>query len=221
MKNPGVSIGKGWNSLLAGWLTRAPWVELRLDLMEDMSPVALVALRMRCMGKEHKIMLTWSWTGQREQPLALFREIIPWQVGWVDVPMEAPSDYRMELASLAEEWGVRTVYSCHYFAHQQQTVPCVEQLSRQAREAFAEGAGYVKFAVYTWTKEETDKLLEWCDRINEEFTGEKRVTLMIMGEYALISRRIAIHKEFPFVYSAPDADTTTAPGQPTFQELLT
>ena len=85
----------------------------------------------------------------------------------------------------------------------------------------AEGAGYVKFAVYTWTKEETDKLLEWCDRINEEFTGEKRVTLMIMGEYALISRRIAIHKEFPFVYSAPDADTTTAPGQPTFQELLT
>ena len=50
MKNPGVSIGKGWNNLLAGWLTRAPWVELRLDLMEDMSPGALVALRMRCMG---------------------------------------------------------------------------------------------------------------------------------------------------------------------------
>ena len=33
------------------WLDKAPWVEMRLDLIEPLSPIALVALRMQCMAR--------------------------------------------------------------------------------------------------------------------------------------------------------------------------
>jgi 3-dehydroquinate synthase len=277
-RNPGVCLGASAVQDFSLWIDRAPWVELRLDLMPALSPVALLAFRMQCMGKEHRLMLTQlgafvpdrqatavpdrqataapdrqatavpdrSAVGSENQTLVpeVLAEMISWGVGWVDVPIEAPAAYVQEVTALARQHGAKIIRSAHFWGtsagSMYASIPSEETLNTLAEQAFSAGADFLKIAVHTQSRQESDFLLSWCDRQNSRGVrlsgkagdgvpvdgrdsvptdGRYRVTVMIMGDDALRARQHALHNGYPFVYAAPDREGATAPGQPSFEEL--
>lgn len=276
-RNPGISLGTGAIPQVNQWLDKAPWTELRLDLMEPLSPIALVALRMQCMGREHRLMLTHplasahplapsfapaqspdkpalalaqpsstsASTDLLENPQVppMLAEMLSWGVGWVDIPFDASPAYVQEVTDLARQNGTQIIRSAHFWQLPEQNnaagttassvpdaadsgtteagtsgVPSKEVLNSLAARAFAEGADYLKIAVYTRSRQESDALLAWCDRQNAA-DNRYRVTLMVMGDDALRARRHALRNGYPFVYASVEAGQATAPGQPSFSEL--
>ena len=218
-QNPGVSLDSANNREVPAWLDKAPWVELRLDLAGELSPVAMVALRMQCMGKEKKLMLTHpAAAGQGVIP-EMLAEMISWGPGWVDIPLDAPQDYALELTALARTNGVHVVRSAHFQENSREGVPGEALLDALAEKAFSGGADFLKIAVHTRTPQESDAMLAWCDGQNRKENSRFRTTMMIMGPDALRARKHALSNGYPFVYGAPSEDRATAPGQPVFQEL--
>ncbi len=293
-RNPGVCLGVSAVRDFPDWIDRAPWVELRLDLMPALSPVALLAFRMQCMGKEHRLMLTHLGSARpaavafdqsvaSNQPVAsdqpatsdqsaqsavpsesqalvpeVLAEVISWGVGWVDVPLEAPADYAKELMVLARQHGAQIIRSAHFWGNAgapvgeaiatagkaavaaASAVPSPAELDALAKKAFSSGADFLKVAVHTRSRQESDTLLAWCDKQNTRGVqlsgqakdsvpadgsyrvpadGRYRVTVMIMGDDALRARCHALRNGYPFVYAAPEREGATAPGQPSFEEL--
>ena len=218
-RNPGVSLGKNINKNVAYWIDAAPWIELRLDMMEDLSPVGMVALRMQCMGKEKKLLLTYPVAAGRQDIPDILSEMISWGPGWVDIPLDAGADYQRQLTELARENGVQVIHSAHFW--KDPTVEGVDEglLDTLAEKAFSSGADFLKIAVYSDTPQQSDILLSWCDKQNECVETAFRITVMIMGGDALRARKHALLNGYPFVYAAPAYNETTAPGQPSFQEL--
>lgn len=218
-RNPGVSLGKNINKNVAYWIDAAPWIELRLDMMEDLSPVGMVALRMQCMGKEKKLLLTYPVAAGRQDIPDILSEMISWGPGWVDIPLDAGADYQRQLTELARENGVQVIHSAHFW--KDPTVEGVDEglLDTLAEKAFSSGADFLKIAVYSDTPQQSDILLSWCDKQNECVETAFRITVMIMGGDALRARKHALLNGYPFVYAAPADNETTAPGQPSFQEL--
>ena len=256
-RNPGVSLGTGSVQQISEWLDKAPWVELRLDLMEPLSPIALVALRMQCMGKEHRLMLTHPLA---PTPAPVLAEMLSWGVGWVDIPLDAPNTYTQEVTELARQYGTQIIRSAHFWQLPEQNtaadtsvadaadpdttvadaadsdttvadaadpgtmaagtsgVPSEEMLNSLVEKAFSSGADFLKIAVHTRSRQESDALLAWCDRQNAA-DNRYRVTLMVMGDDALRARRHALRNGYPFVYVSVEAGQATAPGQPSFSEL--
>ncbi len=273
-RNPGVSLGTGVIPQVSQWLDKVPWVELRLDLMETLSPIALVALRMQCMGKEHRLMLTHPLTSahplapsfapaqspgkpalvlaqpsstsaptdlpENPQVPPMLAEMLTWGVGWVDIPLDAPASYVQEVTDLARQYGTQIIRSAHFWQLPEQDtaagttvadaadlgtmvagtsgVPSEEILNSLAEKAFFAGADFLKIAVQTRSRQESDALLAWCDRQNAA-DNRYRVTLMVMGDDALRVRRHALRNGYPFVYASVEAGQATAPGQPSFSEL--
>ena len=78
----------------------------------------------------------------------------------------------------------------------------------------------MKIAVYTYNEKQSDELLAWCDEQNARKEIDYRITVMIMGEDALRTRKHALRQGYPFVYAAADSQNTTAPGQPSFEALM-
>jgi len=93
-----------------------------------------------------------------------------------------------------------------------------EMLNSLVEKAFSSGADFLKIAVYTRSRQESDALLAWCDRQNTA-DNRYRVTLMVMGDDALRARRHALRNGYSFVYVSVEAGQATAPGQPSFSEL--
>ncbi|MBP8999927.1 MAG: type I 3-dehydroquinate dehydratase [Bacteroidales bacterium] len=218
-QNPGVSLDSVCNREVPAWLDKAPWVELRLDLAGDIPAVGMVALRVQCLGKERKLMLTYPVVPDNETIPETLAEMVSWGVGWVDIPLDASRGYVQELTALAREQGVQVIRSLHVPENNPGGIPREDQLDKVAEKAFAEGADFLKIAIHTANPQESDALLAWCDRQNRKAEVPFRTSLMIMGPDALRSRKHALRNGYPFVYAAPSADRATAPGQPAFQEL--
>ncbi|MFY9116866.1 MAG: type I 3-dehydroquinate dehydratase [Bacteroidales bacterium] len=260
--NPGVSLGTAAALQVTEWLDKAPWVEMRLDLIEPLSPIALVALRMQCMGKEHRLMLTLPAAAATTQVPPVLAEMLSWGVGWVDIPLDAPAGYEQEVTNLARQYGTQIIRSAHFWQEPQPNAPAgtsaqgmhdavdsgitadfgltagsgtttagsgirsggsyglpsEEVLDALTARAFAEGADFLKIAVQTQNRQESDALLAWCDRQNTADNSYK-VTLMIMGDDALRARRHALRNGYPFVYAAAEEGQATAPGQPLYAIL--
>lgn len=218
-RNPGVTLGAGLDRDLALWADKAPWVECRLDLAPELSAVGMVALRMQCMGRENRLMLTCPVTpGQTSVP-DMLREMISWGAGWVDIPLDASPEYAGALSEMARENGVGIIRSVHFWDSGEGRIPDAGELEAITQKTFGEGADFLKIAVLTRSREDSEALLSWCERQNEREDIRFRITLMIMGGDALWARKRALRKGYPFVYSAPDHNRITAPGQPSYQEL--
>jgi 3-dehydroquinate synthase len=218
-QNPGVSLDSAHSRDVSAWLDKAPWVELRLDLAADISPVGMVALRMQCMGKEKKLMLTHPAAAESGAIPDMLAEMVSWGAGWVDIPLDAPQGYAKQLTALARTNGVQVIRSAHFPENNPEGVPDEALLEGLAQKAFSGGADFLKIAVHTRTLQESDALLAWCDGQNRKENARFRTTMMIMGPDALRSRRHALRNGYPFVYAAPSGDRATAPGQPAFQEF--
>jgi 3-dehydroquinate synthase len=220
LRNPGVSLGAQWEKNLSLWLEKAPWVEFRLDLMGDFSQVGMVALRMQCMGKEKKILLTLPVSPECTEIPDSLREMISWGAGWVDIPVKASPVYKESLSSLARKNEAGIIQSVHFWDNPSREIPGEATLNELVREAFSTGADYLKIAVYTYSVQQSDKLLAWCDEQNAREGVDYRITVMIMGEDALRTRKHALSQGYPFVYAASGPQNTTAPGQPSFEALM-
>ncbi|MFA5301447.1 MAG: type I 3-dehydroquinate dehydratase [Bacteroidales bacterium] len=220
LSNPGVSLGAQWEESLSRWLEKAPWVELRLDLMGDITPIGMVALRMQCMGKEKKILLTYPVDPECTQIPGTLQEMISWGAGWVDIPVKAASVYKESLSRMARDNGAGIIQSVHFWENPGNEIPGKETLDALVREAFSTGADYLKIAVYTYNERQSDDLLAWCDEQNAREGVNYRITVMIMGEDALRTRKHALSQGYPFVYAASATQNTTAPGQPSFEALM-
>jgi 3-dehydroquinate synthase len=220
LRNPGISLGGQWEERFSAWLEKAPWVELRLDLMGDISPIGLVALRMQCMGKEKKILLTHPVDPECTQIPDTLQEMVSWGAGWVDIPAKAANVYKESLSRLARENGAGIIQSVHFWENPGREIPGKDTLNALVREAFSTGADYLKIAVYTYNEQQSDDLLAWCDAQNAREGMDYRITVMIMGEDALRTRKHALSQGYPFVYAASGPENTTAPGQPSFEALM-
>ncbi|HOG25074.1 MAG TPA: type I 3-dehydroquinate dehydratase [Bacteroidales bacterium] len=218
-QNPGVSLDSAQSKEMSEWLDKAPWVELRLDLAGDLSPVGMVALRMQCMGKEKKLMLTHPAAAESGVIPDMLAEMVSWGAGWVDIPLDAPQGYAGQLTALARTNDVQVIRSAHFPENSLEEIPGEALLEGLAHKAFSGGADFLKIAVHTRTPQESDALLAWCDVQNRKENARFRTTMMIMGPDALRSRKHALRNGYPFVYAAPSGDRTTAPGQPAFQEF--
>ncbi len=220
LRNPGVSLGAQWKEGLTWWLEKAPWVEFRLDLMGDISQVGMVALRMQCMGKEERILLTHPADPEFTEIPESLRQMLSWGAGWVDIPVKAATVYKESLSRLARENGAGIIQSVHFWENPEREIPGKDILNTLVREAFSTGADYLKIAVYTYNEKQSDELLAWCDEQNAREDVNHRITMMIMGEDALRTRKHALSQGYPFVYAASGPQNTTAPGQPSFEALM-
>jgi len=220
LRNPGISLGSLRKESLNLWLEKAPWVEFRLDLTGTLSQVGMVALRMQCMGKEKKILLTHPVDADCKEIPDNLREMISWGPGWVDVPLKSLAVYKESLSRLARDNGAGIIQSVHFWENHSRDIPGKEVLDTLVREAFSTGADYLKIAVYTYNEKQSDELLAWCDEQNARKEIDYRITVMIMGEDALRTRKHALRQGYPFVYAAADSQNTTAPGQPSFEALM-
>jgi 3-dehydroquinate synthase len=220
LRNPGVSLGAQWKEGLTRWMGKAPWLEFRLDLMGEISQVGLVALRMQCLGKEKQILLTHPVDPDCTGIPDILREMISWGAGWVDIPVKASAVYKESLSRLAREYQAGIIQSVHFWENPAHEIPSQEALDALVRDAFSTGADYLKIAVYTYNRQQSDELLAWCDRQNAREDINYRITVMVMGSDALRTRKQALSRGYPFVYAASDPQNITAPGQPSFEALM-
>jgi 3-dehydroquinate dehydratase len=146
--------------------------------------------------------------------------MVSWGAGWVDIPVKASPVYKESLSGLARENETGIIQSVHFWENPSREIPGEATLNELVREAFYTGADYLKIAVYTYSVQQSDKLLAWCDEQNAREGVDYRITVMIMGEDALRTRKHALSQGYPFVYAASGPQNTTAPGQPSFEALM-
>ena len=130
---------------------------------------------------------------------------------YVDIPLDFPENSRQWLQRMAMNRGTRVILSWHNYSA---TDP-LERLLEIGRQAEREGADIIKIVTTARTPEDADIVLA----LYEHF---KPGTLLAfaMGADGRESRFHAFRKGAPLLFVSPTRADATAPGQPSYGDLL-
>lgn len=130
---------------------------------------------------------------------------------YVDIPLDFPEATRTWLMNLALNHGTQVILSYHNF---NATDP-PERLLQIARTAQFAGADLIKVVTTARTREDVDAVLSLYDHFPAE-----RLIAFAMGPLGRASRFTSFQKGAPLLFVAPNRDSATASGQPSWGELL-
>lgn len=132
-------------------------------------------------------------------------------VDYIDVPLDFPENSRQWLMNLALNHGTRVIVSWHDYTDTDSR----ESLLQRAEQARQLGADIIKIVTTARTPEDADAVLSLYDHFEPE-----RLLAFAMGDAGRASRFAAFEKGAPFLFVAPTRASATAPGQPSWFDLL-
>jgi len=130
---------------------------------------------------------------------------------YVDIPLDFPENSRQWLMNLALNHGTRVILSWHNYSNTDKP----ERLLALAEQARQQGADIIKIVTTAHRPEDAAAVLS----LYEHFEPE-RLLAFAMGEAGRASRFTAFEKGAPFLFVAPTRSSATAPGQPSWFDLL-
>jgi len=130
---------------------------------------------------------------------------------YVDIPLDFPENSRQWLMNLALNHGTRVILSWHNYTD----TDAPERLLKLAEQARQQGADIIKIVTTAHRPEDAAAVLS----LYEHFEPG-RLLAFAMGEAGRASRFAAFEKGAPFLFVAPTRSSATAPGQPSWFDLL-
>ena len=143
-----------------------------------------------------------------EDRMILLKAAIRNGAAFVDLEIEAASDFKVEMANYAREYNCRIIISYHNY----DATPAKETLQMLIDQCFREGADIAKLA--TSVKKESESA-----RLMGLYENNSSIVVLGMGDKGKITRLAATVVGAPFTFAAKDIETATAPGQLTQDEL--
>lgn len=143
-----------------------------------------------------------------EDRMTLLKTAIKNGAAFVDLEIEADSDFKTEMANFAKEFNCRVILSYHNYKN----TPSRETLQMIINQCMREGADIVKLATTAADEKDSARVLGLY---------EKNVSLvaLAMGEKGKITRLAAVKLGAPFTFASKTREQATAPGQITMNDL--
>lgn len=179
-------------------------VELRFDLM-DVSPGEVIPL----IDKGTGIIATCRRAGLKPDPAMVLGNAIDLGVEYVDLEIEMIHTDLNDLAAAARKNGTSVIVSWHDF----ERTPDSGKLRKVLTDCYKKGADVAKIATMTHHPADAARLMGL-------YALKGRKVVLGMGEAGRITRLAAGALGAEFTFAAAGAGEITAPGQPTFDELL-
>ncbi len=185
-------------------LRRARFAEVRLDFIEDITPVAVRLLFSP--GKE-RIATCRAGRFSDAERLALLSRAVEAGAAYLDLDLDSDLKrgstlFSRRLLPFAEKRGCRLVASRHFF----EKMPSDRVLFSTVRRLAAFDPVFIKVAAHAETEEETARLLALM-------ALDERVVPVPMGEWGPAGRVASLLLGAPFTYVSPEGGRATAPGQ--------
>ena len=130
---------------------------------------------------------------------------------YVDIPLTSPDPSRKWLISLALNHGCKVILSYHDYTDTDDT----EVLLEKAAQARCEGADIIKIVTTATCREDISRVLSLYDHFERG-----RLEAFCMGQLGRKSRFDAMERGAPLLFVAPNRSGSSAPGQPTWFDLL-
>jgi len=127
----------------------------------------------------------------------------------VDVEFEAPKEYREALLQCAKQHGTEVIISYHNY----EVTPGDEDLKTIVNNCFLLGGVIAKIAVKSNSVADSARIL------NMYRDQERRIVALGMGSSGMITRVAALELGAAFTFVALSAESATAPGQLTLEEM--
>lgn len=130
---------------------------------------------------------------------------------FIDVPIDFPENSRQWLMNLALNHGTRVIVSWHNYSD----TDTPERLLAIAEQARQMGADIIKIVTTARKPEDADTVLSLYKHFEPD-----RLLAFSMGEAGQASRFASFRMGAPFFFVAPTRAGATAPGQPSWFDLL-
>jgi len=126
----------------------------------------------------------------------------------VDIELDAPESYRIELGKYARSRGSQVILSHHDF----EFTPSLPSLKTILEECFSRGADVAKIACQVNSMKDNAHLLSL-------YSLEGRKVILGMGDLGRITRVAALYLGAEFSFASPDNGKSTAAGQLSYSEF--
>lgn len=199
-----VSVGEATVQQCRNLLRRAAFAEVRLDLIEDISPAAVKILFSR--NKERIATCRVGRFSDAER-LALLGLAIEAGAAYLDLDLDSDLKrgrtlFSRRLLPFAEKRGCRLIASRHFF----EKMPSDRVLFSTVRRLAGFEPAFIKVAARVEIEQETARLLALM-------ALDERVVPVPMGEWGPAGRVASLLLGAPFTYVSPEGGRATAPGQ--------
>jgi 3-dehydroquinate dehydratase-1 len=179
-------------------LRKELFVEFRFDLL-DLTPVQVDEV----VSMARKSIATYRPdSGDPDRQIQTMLTAIKAGADYIDIEVEADSNYRKELIKQARTHGRTVIISYHNFDH----TPDAASLKKIVGLCKKSGADVIKVACQANSREDVKTLMG----IYREFP---RMVVIGMGKLGLITRIAAPFLGAEFTFAAPGTGLETAPGQ--------
>ena len=142
--------------------------------------------------------------------IAILKKAIDSGCGYVDLEVDASTDFLHEMIPYAKRKACKIILSYH----NTEKTPDRESLESTIAECLSHGADVVKIAAQTHTEKDAARILSL-------YAEHKNIVAIGMGEQGKITRIASLLLGAPFTYASPDKGKLTAPGQFTESEMRT
>lgn len=136
---------------------------------------------------------------------------------YVDVELEAPAPMGKRIRRAARDCGTTLIRSYHNFKE----TPDTEVLQEMVAKCRLFGSDVIKLVTMAHSEEDAARVMALYDMVfpDGEPQAEGTLVAFCMGEAGRASRLEALKHGAPFTYAALDAESATAPGQWTTDEM--
>ncbi len=121
---------------------------------------------------------------------------------YVDIEVEEPADYIIDLVDFAHKNDCKVIISYHNF----QDTPCLDELQKVVDNCFEYGADIAKIVTTVNTNQDRARIMSL-------YADNKKIVAFGMGEHGKITRIMAPLLGAEFTYAARKAGLEVAPGQ--------
>ena len=186
-------------------IKKAPFVELRLDLLDitEEQLKTLVSIKSKTIATCRPCKKT------DPERIQLLKKAIDYGTGYIDIEYEAYEKYREELVNYAHAKGKLVIISYHNW----QTTPSRKELDKIIKNSRKWKADRVKIATTANSKDDSIRIMS----LYEEY---KDIIAFCMGKIGTITRIAAPLFGSDFTFAACNSKLATAPGHLTVEELM-
>jgi 3-dehydroquinate dehydratase type I len=143
-----------------------------------------------------------------EQRIGLLKIAIENGAAYVDIEIDASNEVKEEIIPFAQSYNCQIIISYHNY----ESTPSIKELEALIKQGFEEKADIVKIATTAETVQDSARLLSL-------YQTERPIVALAMGELGKITRVANIALGSPFTFASLSAESITAPGQLTVDEM--
>lgn len=206
------SIGSCHYTLLDKLDERYPFYEIRVDLIDfGTSDVGEIIDKLKgfLRRKKNKCIVTCrNGKFSDDECFEIIKAAVECNVEFIDIDESFDNGYQLKLERILKGFFVKYIRSFHDYQSTGELTRLKEKVD-SLFTGFNSEADYVKIATFVHNEEDVLNLLKIC---------APRVIVVGMGEMGRLVRLLSPVFGSPFTYAA--ALTPTAPGQPSYDELL-